>query len=134
MTSVCREPCCAAPRMTVSELVERGLRRRREPLPADQAPACTDAEGNSARFAVALINDRVGAIGFRASSCATLIAYCEWLAETVPGQRPALAAALTSRDLIDAVPGVPMLKRDRAVLAVAAFRAALAHLATPEGP
>ena len=131
MTSTCREPCCAAPRMTVSELLERGLRRRREPMPAAQAPDCADAAGNSARFALALAGDRIGAIGFRATTCATLIAYCEWLAETVPGQRVALAAALTPRDLIDAVPGVPPLKRERAVLAVAAFRAALADLATP---
>ena len=134
MTSACREPCCAAPRMTVSELLERGLRRSRTALPGDEAPDCTDAEGNAARFSVALMGDRIGAIGFRATSCATLIAYCEWLAETVPGQRIALAAALTPHDLIDAVPGVPPLKRERAVLAIAAFRAALSHLVTPEAP
>ena len=120
--------------MTVSELLERGLRRNREALPADPAPDCTDAEGNAARFAVTLAGDRVGPIGFRATTCATLIAYCEWLAETVPDQRVSLAAALTPRDLIDAVPGVPPLKRERAVLAVAAFRAAFVSLAPPAEP
>ena len=133
MTSACREPCCAAPRMTVSELLERGLRRNREALAARETPDCADAEGNAARFAVTLAGDRIGAVGFRATTCATLIAYCEWLAETLPGQRVALAAGLTSRDLIDALPGVPPLKRERAVLAVAAFRAALANLAMPVG-
>ena len=135
MTSTCREPCCVAPRVTVSELVERGLRRRREPMPANAASDCTDAEGNSARFAVALAGDRIVAVGFRATTCATLIAYCEWLAESVPGQRIALVSGLTPPDLIAAVPGVPALKRERAVLAIAALRAALADPAVPpEGP
>lgn len=128
MASICRQPCCATPRTTVSELLERGLQRNRAAMPADEGPACADADGNFARFAVATARDRIGAIGFRATSCATLLAYCEWLAETAPGQRLAVAASLTSRDLIDALPGVPIVKRGRAVLAVAAFRSALANL------
>jgi hypothetical protein len=65
-SATCREACCGAtPRLTVSELFERGFRRRRAaPLPIEGA-RCSD------------------------------------------------------------VTGVPPLKRDRAVLAVAAFRAAL---------
>ncbi len=36
-----------------------------------------------------------------------------------------MARELTAANLVDSVPGVPALKRDRAVLAIAAFRAAL---------
>jgi hypothetical protein len=60
------------------------------------------------------------------SSCATLIAYCEFIAELVPGARLDIMTALAAADLVEAVPGVPALKRGRAVLAIAAFRAALA--------
>jgi NifU-like protein involved in Fe-S cluster formation len=69
-------------------------------------------------------------VSFRTTSCATLIAYGELIAETVPGMRLELAKAVTARDLVDALPGVPALKRERAVLAVAAFRSALAKIST----
>ncbi len=45
MTATCRLPCCAAPRMTVSELLERGLRRNRAAPLAIQGDDCADAEG-----------------------------------------------------------------------------------------
>ena len=68
---------------------------------------------------------RVTAVGFHASCCATLIAYCEYIAEIAPGFSLTIARELTASNLVDSVPGVPALKRDRAVLAIAAFRAAL---------
>ena len=127
MTATCREACCAAPRMTVSELLERGLRRNRAAPLSIEGDGCVDAEGNAARFSVELNDSKVAAVGFRATCCATLIAYGEWIAETAPGLRLDLAQGLSARDLIDAVPGVPALKWNRAVLAVAAFRSALAR-------
>lgn len=131
MTATCREPCCATPRMTVGELLERGLRRNRAAPLATEGDDCADAEGNRARFSVETANGRIAAIGFRATSCATLVAYSELIAETVPGMRIELAAGLDARDLIDALPGVPAFKRQRAVLAVAAFRAVLAKIPEP---
>jgi NifU-like protein involved in Fe-S cluster formation len=129
MTATCRADCCSAtPRLTVSELFERGFRRRRAaPLPIEGA-ACTDAAGNFARFSLAVSDGRIGTAGFRCSSCATLIALCELIAETVPGFTPEIARALTAQELIATLPGVPAYKHDRAVLAVAAFRAALASI------
>jgi NifU-like protein involved in Fe-S cluster formation len=132
MTATCREPCCAKPRMTVGELLERGLRRNRAAPLAIEGDACGDAEGNRARFSVATSGGKVAAVGFRATSCATLIAYGEWIAETAPGLRLELAAGLSARNLVDALPGVPALKRERAVLAVAAFRSALAKASNDE--
>ena len=47
----------------------------------------------------------------------------------MPGFRSTIARELTAANLIEALPGVPALKRDRAVLAIAAFRAALVQAA-----
>jgi NifU-like protein involved in Fe-S cluster formation len=128
MTAPCREACCSVtPRLTVSELFERGFRRNRtEPLPIEGA-AFTDADGNTARFSVDVTGETIAGVSFRASSCATLIAYCEYLAEVMPGFRLDIATAFPAASLVEALPGVPALKRARAVLAVAAFRAALAQ-------
>ena len=56
MTAACREACCSVtPRLTVSELFERGFRRNRlAPLAVEGAP-CTDAEGNVARFSLDVV-------------------------------------------------------------------------------
>jgi NifU-like protein involved in Fe-S cluster formation len=126
MTATCREACCSVtPRHTVSELFERGFRRNRAaPLPIEGAQLA-DAEGNAAGFSIDLADGKIAGVGFRATSCATLIAYCEFIAESVRGFRLEIAGELTATNLVDALPGVPALKRERSVLAVAAFRAAL---------
>jgi NifU-like protein involved in Fe-S cluster formation len=126
MTTACRDDCCSVtPRLTVSELFERGLRRNRAaPLPV-QGALCTDAEGQTAALSLDILEDRIAAISFRASTCATLIAYCELVAQTMTGLRIESALSLTAQSLADSLPGIPPLKRDRIVLAVAAYRAAL---------
>ena len=128
MTATCRLPCCASPRRTVSELLEHGLRRNRAAPLLHQGTDCADAEGNTARFSIDIDGKVIAAVGFRVTNCATLIAYGELIAETVSGMRIELASGLTARDLVDALPGVPPFKRERAVLAVAAFRGALANI------
>jgi NifU-like protein involved in Fe-S cluster formation len=120
--------------MTVSELLERGLRRNRAAPLAVEGDDCADAEGNRARFSLDTAGETIAAVGFRATSCATLIAYGELIAATVPGLRIELASALTARELVDALPGVPPLKRQRAVLAVTAFRSALANISNGNQP
>jgi NifU-like protein involved in Fe-S cluster formation len=126
MTAACREACCSVtPRFTVSELFERGFRRNREaPLPLE-GETVKDAEGNTARFSVEIDDGHLDDARFRASSCTTLIAYCEAIAELAPGFSIEIAAQITPSELIAALPGVPALKQNRAVLAIAAFRAAL---------
>jgi NifU-like protein involved in Fe-S cluster formation len=140
MTAACREACCSVTaRLTVSELFERGFRRNRtEPLSIEGA-AFTDADGNTARFSVDVTGGTIVGVSFRASSCATLIAYCEYLAEVMPGFRLDIASAFTATSLVEALPGVPAFKRARAVLVIAAFRTALAqasdrHSLQTEGP
>ena len=126
MTATCREACCSAmPRQTVSELFERGYRRNYAAPHSIRGAALTDAEGNRAEFSFELSAGRIAAIGFRATTCATLIAYSELIAETVPGFAIGIAREFSAEDLVDALEGVPELKRARAALAISAFRAAL---------
>ena len=126
MTATCREACCnVTPRLSVSELFERGLRRICNAPLAVEGQFCTGADNNAVSFSLDMADGKIAAVGFRASYCATLIAYCEFIAESVPGFRVEIARGLTAADLVEGMPGVPMLKRDRAVLAIAALRAAL---------
>ena len=129
MTAACRESCCSVdPRLTVDELFARGFRRNREaPLSVEGAP-CKDAAGNLARFSLDVKAGKVVRVGFRVSTCATLIAYSELLAEMLPGARIELAREMSPESLVAALPGVPPLKHDRAGLAIAAFRTALAEV------
>ena len=126
MTATCREACCnVRPRLSVADLFERGFwRNRSAPLPIEGAP-CAGTDENTAQFSLKVDGDKIMAVGFRATTCATLIAYCEYLAETASGFRLEIACELTAANLVESVPGVPALKRDRAVLAIAAFRAAI---------
>jgi len=117
--------------MSVSALFERGFRRCRETPLALQGEAQTNAEGYSARFSLELAGDRITQLHFQASPCATLIAYCELIAETLPGARLDIARALTGADLVQKLPGVPAMKRDRAALAAAALHSALAIASLP---
>jgi NifU-like protein involved in Fe-S cluster formation len=127
MTATCREACCSvSPRLTVSELFDRGFRRNRQAPLAVTGDTCRGADDNTAAFGLDVADDgRIAAVGFSASCCATLIAYCEFIAEIAPGFRIEIARGLTAANLVESLPGVPALKRDRAVLAIAAFRAAL---------
>jgi NifU-like protein involved in Fe-S cluster formation len=126
VTAACREACCSVtPRFTVADLFERGYRRNRaEPLPLE-GETVADAEGNHARFSLALDANRIAEIRFRASSCTTLVAYSEALAELLAGFDATMAAQYAPQDLVAALPGVHPLKQSRAVLAIAALRAAL---------
>jgi hypothetical protein len=126
MTAPCREACCnVTPRLSVSELFERGFRRNREAPLSIAGALCTGADDNTVAFSLDVADNRLVAVGFHASCCATLIAYCEFIAEIAPGFRLGIARELTAQNLVEGLPGVPTLKRDRAVLAIAGFRAAL---------
>jgi NifU-like protein involved in Fe-S cluster formation len=127
MTAACREACCSVTaRFSVGDLFERGFRRNREAALAIEGAPAVDIEGNAARFSIDVAGGQLAAVNFRATTCATLIAYCELIAELSPGMRAELAAQLAARDLVEGLPGVPQLKHARALLAIEAFRAALA--------
>ena len=117
-------------RRNVSDLFDRGLRRSRQAPLAIQGETHRDANGFTASFSLAAHGGVLGKIGFKASTCVTLVAYCELIAELTAGQDIAQAARLSPSDLVAELPNVPALKRDRAPLAIAAFRDALAAAST----
>jgi NifU-like protein involved in Fe-S cluster formation len=92
MTATCREACCSVmPRQSVTELFERGFRRNRAAPLSIEGALRADAEGNAARFSVEIAKGKLAAVNFRATTCATLIAYCELIAELVPGMSAEMA-------------------------------------------
>lgn len=119
--------CCGAGRApTISDYIDRGLRRaRRTALPVVGAE-CQDEEGRTARFSVQIANGIVTDVGFRATPCVTLVAYCEIAAERASGQ-PMTGAirGLLPADLARALPSVPPARQ---VCAHLASRAAVAAL------
>jgi NifU-like protein involved in Fe-S cluster formation len=126
MTATCRAACCVPAKLTPSELFERGFRRSREAPRAIQGKLCADTEGHTASFSLDVADGKIATMSFHVSPCATLIAYCELIAEMLPEFGLDLAQALTPHDLIAQLPGVPVLKQNRAALAIAALRSALA--------
>lgn len=121
------QACCGGTaKKTVSGLFDRGYRRNRAAPLAVEGRELIGVDGLAARFSLDLEQDRIRAVNFRVTTCITLIAYCELIVETVAGQGAREAATLTETDLLEALPDVPLLKRDRAALAIDAFRAALA--------
>ncbi|MDB5410827.1 MAG: NifU-like terminal protein [Rhodospirillales bacterium] len=120
--------CCGTtPRRSVSDYLDRGLRRNRAGLRAVRGVVCRDRNDLSAHFSGDLVADTIRSIGFKVSPCATLLAYCEMLAELATGRSPTAAWNLTAADLAASLPEVPPPKRDRAILAVAALHSLLLH-------
>src|SRR6186997_1315915 len=119
----CMQACCGvAPRRNVSDLFDRGRHRSRQPPLAVEGDEHRDPNGLSARFSLATEDGRLARIGFRATTCITLVAYCELIAELMSGADIPRAARLSPAELMSELPDVPALKRDRAPLAIAAFR------------
>ena len=122
----CTMACCGvAPRRNVSDLFDRGRRRARQSPLAIEGDEHRDSNGLTARFSLAVEDGKIAKIGFRATTCITLMAYCELIAELATGEDIPQAARLSPADLISELPDVPALKRDRAPLVFAAFRDAV---------
>lgn len=123
--SACEACCGNAPRRTVSDLFDRGYRRNRKSSLAIEGAELSDANGLLARFSLDIADGFIKAVNFRATTCITLIAYSELLAELAAEKKTREAATIEAADLVAALSDVPLLKRDRALLAINAFRAAL---------
>jgi NifU-like protein involved in Fe-S cluster formation len=122
----CLAGCCGvARRRTVSDCFDRGLRRNRA-APLDiQGKTLTDANGLEAQFSLKMDNGLIESVRFKVTSCVALTAYAEVLAEEAEKLSLSSAAAITPLVLIDLLEGVPLFRRDRANLAVAALRSAI---------
>ncbi len=123
----CEGACCGnKPRRTVSDLFDRGYKRNRLPPFAIEGAALHGENDLSARFSLGLKNGMIESVRFHASTCITLIAYCELLTELAAGKYLRDAVRISEEELAAVLSDVPAMKRDRAPLALNAFRAALA--------
>ncbi|NNC23578.1 hypothetical protein HKX42_06990 [Salinisphaera sp. USBA-960] len=129
--SNCCSPSHERKQLSVHSCFERGRTTRGLPPLAIAGERVTTSYGLWAAFSLRLEADSLCEIRFTASTCTTLIAYCQALVELIQGRRRDEARESGSRFLIDRLPGVPMAKHDRATLAAAAFQAALAATNKP---
>jgi len=72
--------------------------------------------------------DRIAGVEYRCTTCITLVAMCEHLAERLRGASLREARALTADDLMEWHPEIPRSRSSRASLALAAARAALDNI------
>lgn len=123
-----RTSCCGHCNGSLKDLFEAALRR---PHARDFGNRAGRAADETQRLLVEIVLDvQDGVIShadFRATTCATLLAYCELLVRMVRGQRISEALRIRAEDLVDRVRGVPPCRQSRASLAVAALRAALSE-------
>ncbi|MEX0730400.1 MAG: iron-sulfur cluster assembly scaffold protein [Aquisalimonadaceae bacterium] len=118
--------CCnATPRRSVSTCFDRGRRRQRLPELPYGGRWIAGADQVGARFSVELSGHLLSDIRFRATTCITLVAYCELLCETARGMTPLAAMHLRAAQLVSTLPGVPEDKQDRAAIAITSLHSAL---------
>lgn len=122
----CRRSAGGSP--SLHECLERGLRTRRAlPLPVVGTWVETP-QAMRARFSLAIHDNTLTEARFEATPCATLVAYCEALAEHEAGRGLGEVPSLDAAGLVALLKGVPPGRQDRAVIAVAALRAAILSL------
>jgi NifU-like protein involved in Fe-S cluster formation len=119
--------CCSASRApSISDYIDRGLRRARHTALPVVGAECQDEDGRTARFSVLVTNGIITDVGFRTTPCVTLVAYCEVAAERAGGKSVTGAfRGVLPADLARALPSVPPAKRGCARLASRALVAAL---------
>jgi hypothetical protein len=112
---------------------QRACLRAPGPARGTPGPAVHDAEGNCATFWIEASGGRIASIQFKCTTCFTLVALCQHLAEASGALTLEEAGAITAEDLLRFHPEIPQERRDRASLAVEAFRAALTARSQIEG-
>ena len=116
--------CCGSPRQvrSVSDFFQAGLVRGRGVSLACVGEVAAGPDGLLARFSGSLTGGQLEEVRFKASTCVTLVAYCEVLAQAITGLSLAEAMRWDEEALVAALPGVPAGRTNRAGLAIAALR------------
>lgn len=111
---------------TVYEYFQRACTRRPEQFRGIAGEKCTDTDGNSAVFALEpASSDRIQTARYRCTTCVTLVALCERLADELTGSSLADASSWSAERLLALHPEVPAVRHDRAILAVKAVQSAV---------
>ncbi len=100
-------------------------------LPEAGAPrfaAVFGADNNCAAFQLEVAGGFIARADYRCTTCVTLIALCEHLAELAIGMSVEEASGYRPVLLLDRHPEIPPGRRDRAELAVQALKVALHHI------
>ncbi len=105
------------------------VRACRRPIPPESerglaGDTVENTNGYYARFWIDAPRGRVQNIHYSATSCATLLAICEHIAELAAGQDLTGESAVSVDQLLHLHPEVPPEKRESVILAVTAFHAA----------
>jgi hypothetical protein len=119
---------------TVYEYFQRACTRRPEQFRGIAGEKCTDAYGNSVVFALEpASSDRIATARYRCTTCFTLVALCERLAEELTSSSLADARLWTAERLLSLHPEVPAVRHDRAMLAVTAVQSAVRKYTEGDG-
>ena len=120
--------CCDHCDGSLQGLFEAALRRPHSMKTASHVGQAAD-EGERLQVVMGLEvrNGAVAEADYKATTCATLLAYCELLTRMVKGRTVAEAARVRAENLIERVRGVPPYRHSRAALAVRALQAALSE-------
>jgi hypothetical protein len=95
--------CCgAAARPTLSDYIDRGMRRRRAASLPIAGAVLHDCEGRFARFTLRVEDGVLADVAFTSSACVTLVAYCELASERVTCWSRATRSASASTPCLSA--------------------------------
>lgn len=125
-------PCCGSARMSVIDYLERGLRRKLQNALPIVGEVRRDPDGRQVQFSLRLDGRAIQCVSFKSSSCVTLIAYCEVIAEWATGLTIEAAMRLRPKQVTAALPYVPPYKRELALPATAALLSAVQEAAEGE--
>ena len=111
--------------MTVLDYFNLGLQRGKHASLPHVGDEIQGPAGLTVRYQLRVEHGVVQQVSFKASTCVTLVAYCEMLAQWATGIPVRDAICICAKELADSLVGVPTCKRDRAWLAVQAMRQAV---------
>jgi NifU-like protein involved in Fe-S cluster formation len=110
---------------TVYDYFQRANKRTFDRFNGISGAKCVDVEGNSAIFWLESADGRIVAAEYKCTTCCTLVALCEHLAEALTGVTFDDARQWTAEQLLALHPEIPPVRQDRAMLAVSAVQSAL---------
>jgi len=110
---------------TVYHYFQQALRNSSNVLTDLQSVLVSDENGNCAAFEVNQCEGKVTRVRFKCTTCMTLVALCEHIAELAQGNSIAEAWEIDCKMLLQLHPEVPARLRNRADLASKAFHGAI---------
>jgi hypothetical protein len=115
-------------RLTVYDYFIRAMRQPATALSGCTGEALKSADGAAVVFSADAIDGHIAVVGYKCTSCVTLVALCEHLSDLIRGRAPDEAIQVAAGDLLALHSEIPLERRDRAAIAVDAMRSAVSRL------